>query len=132
MCAIIVFDVCFELYTEPLFGNVGLNGSLNGSNKPSLFTIADCIDTNCANIFRISNKLYLVQGYIHLKEAAKQNELLIKTGQLYEGSSLILTSNVSGMSFPVIYNGTLVGLMSPNRDIPGEQYYYISGFLMEF
>ena len=28
MCAIIVFDVCFELYTEPLFGNVGLNGSL--------------------------------------------------------------------------------------------------------
>lgn len=29
MCAIIVFDVCFELYTEPLFGNVGLNGSLN-------------------------------------------------------------------------------------------------------
>lgn len=29
MCAIIVFDVCFELYAEPLFGNVGLNGSLN-------------------------------------------------------------------------------------------------------
>ena len=28
MCAIIVFDVCFELYTEPLFGNVGLNGRL--------------------------------------------------------------------------------------------------------
>lgn len=76
--------------------------------------------------------MHLVQGYIHLKEAAKQNELLIKTGQLYEGSSLILTSNVSGMSFPVIYNGTLVGLVSPNRDIPGEQYYYISGFLMEF
>ena len=109
-----------------------LSGSLNGSNKVSLFTISDCIDINCANVFRISNKLYLVQGYIHLKETAKQNELLIKTGQLYEGSSLILTSNVSGMSFPVIYNGTLVGLVSPNRDIPGDQYYYISGFLMEF
>lgn len=35
MCAIIVFDVCFELYTEPLFGNVGLNGSLNSKKIPS-------------------------------------------------------------------------------------------------
>ena len=33
MCAIIVFDVCFELYTELLFGNVGLNGSLNTTIK---------------------------------------------------------------------------------------------------
>lgn len=29
MCAIIVFDVYFVLYIELLFGDVGLNGSLN-------------------------------------------------------------------------------------------------------
>ena len=108
-----------------------LNGSLNGSNKTGLYTVADCIDINCTNVFRISNKLYLIQGYIHLKEAAKQNELLIKTNQLHCWSSLILTSNVSGMSFPLIYNGTLEGMVSPNRDIPGDQFYYIFGFLMD-
>lgn len=40
MCAIIVFDICFELYTEPLFGNVGLNGSL--SKKVDVSTV-NCI-----------------------------------------------------------------------------------------
>nr|DAK79688.1 MAG TPA: hypothetical protein [Caudoviricetes sp.] len=98
----------------------------------NLHAIADCIGINQTNVFRISNKLLLVQGYIRLKEAAKQNELLIKTNQLYGRSSLILTSNVSGMSFPLMYNDTLGGMVSPNRDIPGEQYYYVSGFLMEY
>lgn len=33
MCAIIVFYVYFVLYIELLFGNVGLNGSLNDLNN---------------------------------------------------------------------------------------------------
>lgn len=109
-----------------------LNGSLNGSNKLNLHAIADCIGINQTSVFRIINKLLLVQGYIYLKEAAKQAELLFKTNQLYGESSLILTSNVSGMSFPLVYDGSLEGMISPNRDIPGEQYYYVSGFLMEY
>ena len=109
-----------------------LNNDLNGSNKLNLLTIADCIDGNYANVFRISNKLYLIQGYIHLKETAKQNELLIKTNQLHGYSSLILTSNISGMSFPLLYSDIHGGMVSPNINIPGNQYYYIQGFLMDF
>ena len=35
MCAIMVFYVYFVLYIELLFGNVGLNGSLNSKKIPS-------------------------------------------------------------------------------------------------
>ena len=87
--------------------------------------VADCVDINQTNVFRISDNLSLIQGYIHIKGAAKQNELLISTNQLHGDSSLILTSNVSGTSFPLGYNSVLGGMVSPNRDIPGEQYYYI-------
>lgn len=36
MCAIIVFYVYFVLYIELLFGNVGLNGSLNSKKVPTI------------------------------------------------------------------------------------------------
>ena len=36
ICAIIVFYVYFVLYIELLFGDVGLNGSLNGKKVPTI------------------------------------------------------------------------------------------------
>lgn len=68
MCAIIVFDVCFELYTELLFGNVGLNGSIK-EIKLTRHNI-EGIDTNSVQCFVKNNVAYVNIGvYYRPKEA---------------------------------------------------------------
>ena len=54
MCAIIVFDVCFELYTELLFGNVGLNGSLNNKFSQQ-YLVSNLSDVKDIGIYYIHN-----------------------------------------------------------------------------
>lgn len=67
MCAIIVFDVCFESYTERLFGNVGLNGSLN-----NVATKNDISALNPTSEIKLYTKLHigsLGAGWYRIAEA---------------------------------------------------------------
>ena len=88
MCAIIVFDVCFELYAELLFGNVGLNGS-----------ILKYTDYRCSKLLLLPNIPYTEIDETHTDAVYLQKYLKYL---------------VSNRTFNQISNFVGIGVITPN------------------
>lgn len=105
MCAIIVFDVCFELYAEPLFGNVGLNGSLKRQNEKA------CTLVNATGVASYVCNGFIAQVIMEISPTAIENGKILLTGLPRPITGLYMSlPMVNGNDIPCVlnYNGELV------------------------
>lgn len=100
MCAIIVFYVYFVLYIELLFGNVGLNGSLNDkfSQQSLVSSLSDIKDIGIYYIHNSSEMPSAAGWYVILSFARQDGSTIpmiamdqytdsIYYGRLYNGNN---------------------------------------------
>lgn len=107
MCAIIVFYVYFVLYIELLFGNVGLNGSLNS-------TVV--FNQDSVQITKISPHAYIlhIDKLISLSEAWKEIVLGDIPFPCANTSTNIVTQNGDPVYLMIVNNKLKINTLVPS------------------
>ena len=114
-----------------MFDNVGLNGSLNGEYVKTINTANNNICENLTRVVKISDKLFMCQGFIRTNAEIKENDDVFSASKQNPFTNLILVNPATNLSYAVLANQNTdyCTLCLVNTNMP-PGYYYISGFLI--
>lgn len=109
-----------------------VSDGLNGKNFFKMGLTNNSIYENNTRVVKISDKLFLCQGFITTNAEIKQGDDLFNVSQQNPFTNLILVNPVTNLSYSVLanVNTDYKTLQIVNANMPAG-YYYVSGFLID-
>lgn len=109
-----------------------VSDGLNGKNFFKMGLTNNSIYENNTRVVKISDKLFLCQGFITTNAEIKQGDDLFSVSQQNPFTNLILVNPVTNLSYSVLanVNTDYKTLQIVNANMPAG-YYYVSGFLID-
>lgn len=107
------------------------NGSLNGKVFFKIAVLTDVIYENYTRVVKISEKMFMCQGWINTSAQINQGENIFGVSKQNPFTNLILVNPTTNLSYSVLANpgNDYCALQLVNSNLP-QGYYYISGFLI--